>query len=513
MDQLAERRTDGLDEAIGALLAPQLEPLFARPSRLGVDSAWYGHVPFARWIVRAARPRTVVELGTHAGVSYAAFCDAVLAEGLDARCFAVDTWAGDDHAGFYDEAVFEFWRAFHDARYAGFSRLLRCAFDAALPYIPDASVDLLHIDGRHRYADVAHDFEAWRPKVSRRGVVLFHDTNVRERDFGVWRFWAEQSALRPGFEFLHAHGLGVLAVGEDAPEAVMALCRLRESRTAGVLRDRFALLGERWALTQQLAEMARGLSSAEQAPEAASRHRAAKDANRALMFQIAEARNELVVAADAAVRLEMSHADAVRSERADWRARLLHAEERGRLAATEARHATARALAAEREAARLREAHAALLDSLPWRLTRPLRSVLGLLGREPPSPPDPPPPPSLQVAAVEPAVEPEPTPAAAPPDPRPRILFLSGEPATPGHQYRVVRAMALAEAAGWRADWSEVAPVGPHTLAGARIVVMWRVPWSPHVQGILDASAGIGARVLFDGWTTSCSGRSWPASR
>ena len=120
-----------------------------------MDSAWYGHVPFAGWMVRAARPRVIVELGTHAGVSYAAFCEAVLQEGLDARCYAIDTWQGDEHAGFYDEAVFEELREFHDARYAGFSRLIRCAFDAALPQIADNSVDLLHIDGRHRYDDVA----------------------------------------------------------------------------------------------------------------------------------------------------------------------------------------------------------------------------------------------------------------------------------------------------------------------------------------------------------------------
>jgi glycosyltransferase involved in cell wall biosynthesis len=75
---------------------------------------------------------------------------------------------------------------------------------------------------------------------------------------------------------------------------------------------------------------------------------------------------------------------------------------------------------------------------------------------------------------------------------------ISGEPTTPGHHYRVLHTIQLAEAAGWRADWSEVAPVGPHTLAGARVVVLWRVGWSPHVQGIIDACDEIGAHVLFD---------------
>ena len=106
--------------ALDALIDPALEPLFLRPSRIGPDSAWYGHLPFAAWIMRAARPSQFVELGTHAGISYAGFCDAVLDGHLPTRCLAVDTWQGDEHAGFYGEEVLAEFSRFHDQRYGAF---------------------------------------------------------------------------------------------------------------------------------------------------------------------------------------------------------------------------------------------------------------------------------------------------------------------------------------------------------------------------------------------------------
>ena len=39
--------------------------------------SWLEHVPFAFWMVEAARPRVFVELGTQSGNSYAAFAQAM----------------------------------------------------------------------------------------------------------------------------------------------------------------------------------------------------------------------------------------------------------------------------------------------------------------------------------------------------------------------------------------------------------------------------------------------------
>lgn len=235
-----------MDRSLEALLDESIDPLFWPADRLGAASAWWQHVPFAHWLMSEAKPRIFVELGTHTGVSYSAFCSAILRRGLATRAYAVDTWTGDKHTESYGEEVFNDFRAFHETHYSDFSCLLRATFDEAWHKFDDSSIDLLHIDGLHTYEAVKHDFENWFVKLSPEAIVLFHDTNARYRDFGVWRLWAELSQRFPAFEFLHGWGLGVLAVGEKAAASVKALCELRDGQQIARVRERFAVAGERW---------------------------------------------------------------------------------------------------------------------------------------------------------------------------------------------------------------------------------------------------------------------------
>lgn len=206
--------------------------------------AWIEHAPFAFWLMQALRPRLFVELGTHSGFSYFAFCSAVQRLRLGTRCYAVDTWKGDEQAGFYGEEVFQKTSAENDARYSAFSTLVRSTFDAASSHFDDGSIDLLHIDGRHFYDDVKHDYRTWRPKLSEHAIVLFHDTSVRERDFGVSRLWDELCRDHPHFEFLHGHGLGVLGIGTRLPADLTRLfAAARDDEKATVIREAYSRLG------------------------------------------------------------------------------------------------------------------------------------------------------------------------------------------------------------------------------------------------------------------------------
>jgi glycosyltransferase involved in cell wall biosynthesis len=222
---------------------------FWPPDQLGPQDAWLEHAPFAFWLIDALRPGTLVELGTHGGFSYFTFCQAVQLLQLETRCWAVDTWRGDEHAGFYAEDVFEEVRRYHDRRYSAFSTLVRASFDDAVPDFQDGTIDLLHIDGRHFYDDVKHDFETWRPKLSARSVVLFHDTNVRELDFGVCRLWSELRLRHRHFEFLHGHGLGILGIGDRFPPRIEALWLASgDAKTASQIRSIYNRLGSTVAL-------------------------------------------------------------------------------------------------------------------------------------------------------------------------------------------------------------------------------------------------------------------------
>jgi O-antigen biosynthesis protein len=219
----------------------QLKPAHIRP-----PFNWVGHIPFAFWLIEAAKPEVVTELGTHTANSYFAFCQSVHHHHLATQCYAVDSWEGDEHAGYYGNEVYLAVAAHNQQLYSEFSTLMRMNFDEARSSFADGSIDLLHIDGMHSYDTVRHDFETWLPKMSDKGIVLFHDIMVREREFGVWRLWAELSVCYPSLSFDHSCGLGVLFIGKRQPAAIIALieaCSSAENRA--FISHYFALSGER----------------------------------------------------------------------------------------------------------------------------------------------------------------------------------------------------------------------------------------------------------------------------
>jgi hypothetical protein len=171
--------------------------------------AWVGHLHFAYDLVAALRPRLLVELGVDRGESYFAFCQSAQENKTSTRCFGIDTWRGDRHAGGYDETTFEQVSAHNRENYEGFSTLVRSSFDEALGSFLPETIDVFHLDGLHTEAAVRHDLEAWLPKIRPGGLLLVHDVDVRAKEFGVWKIWAELHERGRAWTFHDGPGLGV----------------------------------------------------------------------------------------------------------------------------------------------------------------------------------------------------------------------------------------------------------------------------------------------------------------
>jgi hypothetical protein len=126
---------------------------------------------------------------------------------------------------------------------------------------------LLHIDGLHTYEAVREDFRSWLPKMSDRGVVLFHDTAVYDNGFGVWRLWKELEARYPSLAFLHSHGLGVLYVGiEPSPIADLMRKVGADEKLIMLLRTFFSGLGDRMRRQVELEGYSRSKEDERAAP-------------------------------------------------------------------------------------------------------------------------------------------------------------------------------------------------------------------------------------------------------
>ena len=186
-----------------------------------VPSAWLGHAPFFKFLIRETKPKVFVELGTHFGFSYFVACQTIEEMNLSTSCYAVDHWEGDKYTSLYDDSVYNSVVVLNQ-KYAHFSQLVRKSFLDARSYIPDP-IDLLHIDGLHTYEAVKEDFESWLPKMHKDGIVLLHDIHVRRSDFGVYRFWAEVKKEFQTIEFVGSYGLGVIFLGEIQSQEIAIL--------------------------------------------------------------------------------------------------------------------------------------------------------------------------------------------------------------------------------------------------------------------------------------------------
>lgn len=106
----------------------------------------------------------------------------------------------------------------------------RGAVERVAKLLDGRMIDVLFIDGDHRYEGVKQDFLCYRPFVRDGGLILFHDI-VEDKGGGrAWAggvpvIWRELSPLYPHSEFIHSRdqegfGIGVLTYSRtvDLPD-------------------------------------------------------------------------------------------------------------------------------------------------------------------------------------------------------------------------------------------------------------------------------------------------------
>jgi hypothetical protein len=192
-----------------------------RPMHVFEPTPWVGHIPFSNWLIRALSPSVFVELGTHTGNSYFSFCQSIRETNISCKAYAIDHWLGDEHAGIYGDEVYQKVSETNEHWFSDFSTLIKSSFSEAVSRFPNASIDLLHIDGAHSFENVREDFETWLPKLSPGAVVLFHDTVVKRDNFGVYLYWDSMRKNYEHLNFTHSNGLGVVQLpGGKLPRVV-----------------------------------------------------------------------------------------------------------------------------------------------------------------------------------------------------------------------------------------------------------------------------------------------------
>ena len=194
-----ENKKDNFREYVLGLLDSEVEEILG-----AIPSAWNyppkSHREFAEWLIKTLKPKVTVELGVDYGYSsfLMALCQNNPVYGID--CFDISKH------GIRIDDDYQFVLAVKEKLKIDNLTIIKDYFDNVAKGW-DQPIDLLHIDGLHDYDNCKNDFETWFPLMSKKGVVIMHDT-ISAPD-GVGRFFNELD--HPKINFKNSFGLGVVA--------------------------------------------------------------------------------------------------------------------------------------------------------------------------------------------------------------------------------------------------------------------------------------------------------------
>ena len=140
------------------------------PFRLTEQVEWHEFIPLGFLLIQSLRPKRIVEVGTSTGDSYLSFCQAVQACNLSAECKCILRSKGSHRE--MDSSQPQEFRAYHDALYAGFSKIeMATANHRQIEEGPN-KFDLMHIISMRSASELYKMCSTWLPKLNYCGVAL-----------------------------------------------------------------------------------------------------------------------------------------------------------------------------------------------------------------------------------------------------------------------------------------------------------------------------------------------------
>jgi hypothetical protein len=195
-------------------IKPRSRPSPALSFILSIESTWKGQEAFAMWLIQKIKPKTVVDLGFHRGLSTIVF-----AYKNSGHVFGID-WFEE---GSYAEKSIILEKAFQNIsdairfNYVKNIHLIIGPFhDVSRTWT--RSIDLLHIDLASSYSAAKFHYDNWKRYLKKGAVILIHDINRYPTEVG--RFFNELPL--PKVLLPTAGGLGVVTTDEALIKAIRA---------------------------------------------------------------------------------------------------------------------------------------------------------------------------------------------------------------------------------------------------------------------------------------------------
>lgn len=226
--------------------------IFIEPDYLTIPAQWVNHIPFISWILEQQYSENLVYFGSNPDFSYISLCQCVVENNLNIKLWAIETKDVEIEKNLGLSTAQLKLHEIHQIYYSKFSQILRKNSDEAVNFFENESIDILIIDSNDRYELIHQTFTNWLPKLSKKSILLLHNTCSTTSNCGASQLQSELQKKYLNLNFMHGHGLGVFLIGEKKSEYLLKLCAPEEINYQKNAQILFSKLGSHLELRANL---------------------------------------------------------------------------------------------------------------------------------------------------------------------------------------------------------------------------------------------------------------------